>query len=91
MKLIATYSFHYGRKGPHDDKPLLLQCGEEFEPVATSIASADEAGRFLIRAGQAMTPKNWAKKRLLLEVSGQWADDHVAKLNAARDARKAVA
>lgn len=88
--LVATYSFHYGHKGAHGKEPPLLRRGEEFEPIATATASADHVARHLINAGQAMTPENWAKKRLLLETAGQWADDHVADLNAARDKARAV-
>lgn len=86
MKLIATYSFRYGQ-GPYDAEPTVLQRGEEFEPRPSGQASREESARFLVRAGVALAPEDYAKRRLLIETNGKWADDHVATLNARRAAK----
>lgn len=84
MRLVATYDMHYGRKGPNDAKAPLVQRGEEFDVVSTVQASAEEAGRFLIRNGVAITPDAWAKRKKVSNFNAEWAAEETAKARAAR-------
>ena len=83
MRLVATYTMHYGRKKPMDGESPLIPRGEEFEVEPTSIASSEEVGRFMIRAGSAMTPEAWAKRKPISNINADLAAEFVAKARAA--------
>ncbi len=83
MRLVATYDMHYGPKGAMDAEPPIVKRGEEFSPMATGKASADEVGRMLVRNGAAMTPEEWAKRKPISDINARIVADMVAKANEA--------
>lgn len=79
MRLIATYSFYYGRKGPNDGSAVgdypLVQRGEEFEVLPTSHASSAEVAAVFMRNGTAVTQEVWEKRKKVSDMNWRWAQE----------------
>ena len=84
MTLIALYDFYYGKPGKMDAEPPIVRFGEEFEPLPTSQASAQDIARHLVANGAAVTPEGWAKRKTALCAGHEWAAAEVAQMNANR-------
>ena len=83
MRLVATYSMHYGPKGPMDQEGPVVERGEEFTVLPASQASAEEVGKAMIRNGVAVKPEDWAKRKKIGDINATWADDFCTKARAA--------
>lgn len=90
MRLVATYDLHYGPCGPNDAEAPLVLRGEEFVVRATFQASADEVSRFLIRAGAAVTPEMWSRRKPVSDANWRWAKEQTEKGRAAYLNRKSA-
>lgn len=82
MKLIATYDFHYGQRGPLDREAELLRRGDAFLPLPTALASAEEVAADMIHRGAAVTPEKWEKRKPEADRNWAWAQAEVQRMNA---------